>query len=77
MRIPGVDKATENLAKWAGRDEWDEPHAEIYASHIDPVADLLDMSGDEIAALLGDSAVMLTSSLPRTSLPPASAKTTS
>ena len=59
MRIPGVDKATENLAKWAGRDEWDEPHAEIYASHIDPVADLLDMSGDEIAALLGDSAVML------------------
>ena len=59
MRIPGVDKAKENLVKWAAREEWEEPHAEIYATHIEPVADIVDMSGDEIAALLGDSAVML------------------
>ena len=59
MRIPGVDKATENLVKWAARDEWEEPHAEIYAAHIDPAADIVDMSGDEIAELLGDSAIML------------------
>ena len=59
MRIPGVDKAKENLVKWAARDEWEEPHAEIYAAHIDPVADLVDMSGDDIAELLSDSALML------------------
>ena len=59
MRIPGVDKAKENLVKWAARDEWEEPHAEIYAAHIDPAADIVDMSGDEIAELLGDSALML------------------
>ena len=59
MRIPGVDKAKENLVKWAARDEWEEPHAELYAAHIDPAADIVDMSGDEIAELLGDSAIML------------------
>ena len=59
MRIPGADKAIENLVKWATRDEWEEPQVEIYTAHIDPVADILDMSWDEIAALLGDSAVML------------------
>ena len=59
MRIPGIDKATENLAKWAAREEWEALQAEIYAAHIDPVADALDMSGDDIAELLGDSAFML------------------
>ena len=59
MRIPGADKATENLAKWAAREEWEEAQAELYAAHIDPVADIVDMSADEIAALLGDSAVVL------------------
>ena len=59
MRIPGIDKATENLAKWAAREEWEALQSEIYAAHIDPVADILDMSGDDIAELLGDSAFML------------------
>ena len=59
MRIPGIDKATENLAKWAAKDEWEAYQSEIYAAHIDPVADALDMSGDDIAELLGDSAFML------------------
>ena len=59
MRIPGVDKATENLFKWAAREEWEALQMEIYDAHIDPVADALDMSGDDIAELLGDSAFML------------------
>ena len=59
MRIPGIGKATENLAKWAEREEWEALQSEIYAAHIDPVADILDMSGDDIAELLGDSAFML------------------
>ena len=59
MRIPGIDRATQNLAKWAARDEWEAYQLEIYAAHIDPVADALDMSGDDIAELLGDSALML------------------
>ena len=59
MRIPGIDKATENLGKWAAKDEWEAYMSEIYAAHIDPVADALDMSGDDIAELLGDGAFML------------------
>ena len=59
MRIPGADKATENLVKWAARDEWEGLQLEVYAAHIDPVADLMDMSGDDIAELLGDGALML------------------
>ena len=59
MRIPGADKAIENLVKWAARDEWEGLQLEMYAAHIDPVADLMDMSGDDIAELLGDGALML------------------
>ena len=59
MGIPGIDKATENLVNWAARDEWQEPLLEVYAAHSDPVVDMVDMSGDDIANLLGDSAVML------------------
>ena len=59
MRIPGVDKATENLFEWAEREEWEGLRLEIYDAHIDPAADALDMSGDDIAELLGDSAFML------------------
>lgn len=59
MRIPGIDKATENLAKWAARDEWEGLQLEIYDAHIDPAAAALDMSGDDIAELLGDGALML------------------
>ena len=59
MRIPGVDRATANLFKWAEREEWEALQMEIYDAHIDPVADALDMSGDDIAEFLGDSAFML------------------
>ena len=59
MRIPGIDKATENLVKWAAREEWEGLQLEIYAAHIDPAADALDMSGDDIAELLGGGALML------------------
>ena len=59
MRIPGSDKATANLVKWAAKDEWEGLQMEVYAQHIDPVADALDMSADDVAELLGDSALML------------------
>ena len=59
MRIPGADKAMENLVKWAAREEWEGLQLEMYAAHIDRVADALDMSADDIAELLGDSALML------------------
>ena len=59
MRIPGADKAIANLVKWAARDEWEGLQLELYAVHIDRVADALDMSADDIAELLGDSALML------------------
>ena len=59
MRIPGIDKATGNLAKWAAREEWEDRQLEICDAHIDPVADALNMSGDDIAELLGDGALML------------------
>ena len=59
MSIPGIDKATENLGKWAAKDEWEAYQLEIYDAHINPVADTLDVSGDDIAELLGDGAFML------------------
>ena len=59
MRIPGIDKATANLFKWATRDEWEGQRLEVYAAHFDPVLDALDMSGDDIAELLGDAAIMV------------------
>ncbi len=59
MRIPGIDKATANLVKWAAKDEWEGLQLEVYAAHIDRAADALDMSGDDIAELLGEAALML------------------
>ena len=54
MTLPGIDKAMENLIAWSQRDPWAARHAEIFAFHMDPFADMLEEPADDIAALLGE-----------------------
>ena len=59
MSTSRFDKATENLVRWSARDEWLEPQLEIYTAHAAPVAEILDVSDDELEELIGDAADML------------------
>ena len=59
MRIPGADKATDNLIKWSARDDWSPMLEEIFREHIDETGDQFDMTADEIADALGDASGMI------------------
>ena len=76
MSASHFDKATENLVRWAARDEWLQWQLDLYTAHVAPVADILGVSDDEFEELIGDAAGMLrVSSSWRISSPPASVRT--
>lgn len=53
MRIPGADRAIENLLKWSTSDDWEPYLAELFAEHFEPVCDQFEIAQEEIADLLG------------------------
>ena len=59
MKIPGADKAINNLVKWSANEEWEPFREEVYAQHFDLICDRFDITGEEIADLLGDAFEMV------------------
>ena len=55
MTLPGIDKATENLIAWSERDPWAARHAEVFAFHMAPFADILEEPAEDIVELLGEA----------------------
>ena len=59
MRIPGADKAIDNLVKWSAKDEWTPFREQLFAEHFDMICDRFDTTEEEIADLLGDTFSMV------------------
>ena len=59
MGISSIDRATQNLVKWAARGEWEALQREAYAAHFEPVIDSLDLPDDALDVLPDDAAGML------------------
>ncbi len=55
MRIPGADKAIDNLLKWSANEEWTPFRKQVFAEHFDMICDRFDTTEEEIANLLGDA----------------------
>ncbi len=55
MRIPGADKAIDNLLKWSAKEDWNSFREQVFAEHFDMICDRFDTTKQEIADLLGDS----------------------
>ena len=55
MRIPGADKAINNLVKWSAKEEWSSFREQVFAEHFDMICDRFDTTEEEIADLLGDA----------------------
>lgn len=55
MTLPGIDKATVNLIAWSERDPWAARHAEVFAFHMDPFADILEEPAEDIVELFGEA----------------------
>ncbi len=55
MRIPGADKAIDNLLKWSANEEWTPVRKQVFAEHFDMICDRFDTTEEEIANLLGDA----------------------
>lgn len=59
MGISSIDRATENLVKWASRGEWEPRQEEFHGSHLEPVIvgldipdDVFELLPDEVAGVL-------------------------
>ena len=37
MRIPGADKAIDNLIKWSANEEWNPFREQVFAEHFDMI----------------------------------------
>jgi hypothetical protein len=59
MRITGRDRAISNLVKWSAKDDWMPYREQVFAEHLDPVMEKLDVTGKEIAEAMGDALDML------------------
>ncbi len=55
MRIPGADKAIDNLLKWSANEQWNPVREQVFAEHFGLVCDRFDTNEEEIADLLGDA----------------------
>jgi hypothetical protein len=55
MRIPGADKAIDNLVKWSAKEDWHSLRKQVLAEHFDMICARFDTTKEEIADLLGDS----------------------
>ena len=59
MGVRSIDRATENLVKWATRGDWDVLQSEFYEAHFEPVVDGVDLSDEALAVLPDEAAGML------------------
>jgi hypothetical protein len=59
MRIAGADQAIGNLVKWSTRDDWAPYREEVFASHLDFIADKFDVKEEELVEMLGETFGML------------------
>ncbi len=59
MRIPGADKAIDNLLKWSAKEEWSPFREQVFAEHFDLICSRFDTTEEEIADLLGNAFGML------------------
>ena len=59
MGISSIDRATQNLAKWSARGEWEALQREACAARFEPVIDSLDLPDDALDVLPDDAAGML------------------
>ncbi len=59
MRIPGADKAIDNLMRWSEKEDWNYFREQVFAEHFDMICDRFDTTKEEIAELLGESFGML------------------
>ena len=64
MGIPSIDRATENLVKWAAHGKWEPLQQEFYAAHFEPVVDSLDLPDDALDVLTDEGADMLSVFIP-------------
>ncbi len=55
MRIPGADKAIDNLMRWSEKEDWTYYREQVFAEHFDMICDRFGTTEEEIAKLLGDS----------------------
>lgn len=59
MRIPGADKAIDNLINWSANERWSPVLEQVFAEHFDLVCDRFDTDVEKIGDLLGDAFGML------------------
>lgn len=59
MRIPGADKAIDNLIAWSQREEWGPLREQVLADHFDEVFDRFGTTMDGLAEQLGDHAISM------------------
>lgn len=55
MKVAGSDEAIANLMKWSSRDEWLPYREEVFADHLDPLAEMLDLTPEELVDRLGEA----------------------
>ena len=55
MRIPGADKAIENLVKWSANEEWAPFREQVFSEHFDTICERYDISEEQITDLLGEA----------------------
>lgn len=53
-RIPGADKAIDNLLVWSQRDDWRPFREQIMGEHFAPVGDRLQLGEEHLAEILGE-----------------------
>ena len=49
MRIAGGDQAIDNIVKWSARDDWAPYREEVFAEHLEFIADMFDTPAEELA----------------------------
>ena len=59
MRIPGADKAIDNLIAWSRREEWAPLREQVLADHFDEIFDQFGLTMDGIAQQLGEHAISM------------------
>ncbi|TAN71021.1 MAG: hypothetical protein EPN20_04990 [Magnetospirillum sp.] len=59
MRIPGADKAIDNLLAWSQREEWTALREQVLADHFDEIFERTGITMDGIARQLGEGAIRM------------------
>ena len=59
VRMNDIDQATKNLLDWTDLDEWAPRLLEVHLDHLESVADILEVDGQERMEMLSDGVKML------------------